>query len=187
MAILTYFDVFMCLLSYFQTMRIKNTLPKLNKLENKEQQTETFFDYTYSITRYHCNLCNNYKFPRVSHCSTCGECQYKMDHHCIWTQTCIGFRNQKSFYLFCLYMSIGVFQFWYFTIRVLFERDVPILQLVEPGVMILWVFTAFSAFFVGLMIIILFITHTVMGCTNYRTLDGMKTKKCCPIPFFTVN
>ncbi len=119
MAILTYFDVFMCLLSYFQTMRIKNKLPKLKNLANREEQTENFYDYTYSVTRQHCQACNNYKFPRVSHCSTCGECQYKMDHHCIWTQTCIGFRNQKTFYLFCFYMSIGVFQFWYFTFRVI--------------------------------------------------------------------
>lgn len=54
MAILTYFDVFMCLLSYFQTMRIKNKLPKLKNLANREEQTENFYDYTYSVTRQHC-------------------------------------------------------------------------------------------------------------------------------------
>jgi hypothetical protein len=81
-------------------------------------------------------------------------------------------------------MSIGVFQFWYFTFRVISYKTVPFFSLVEPGVMILWVFTAFSAFFVGLMIIVLLATHSVMAFTNYRTLDGMKTKKCCPIPFF---
>jgi len=46
-----------------------------------------------------------------------------MDHHCIWTQTCIGFSNQKSFYLFCMYMTMGVMQFWYFTVRVLKEKS----------------------------------------------------------------
>lgn len=54
----------------------------------------------------------------------------------------------------------------------------------EPGVCILWVITAFSAFFVGLMIVVLWITHSLMILTNFRTLDGMKTKECCPLPFF---
>lgn len=102
----------------------------------------------------------------------------------MWTQTCIGLRNQKCFYLFCLYMSLGVVQFWYFTYRVLSEgTTVPLLALAEPGVIILWAFTTFSAFFVGIMIVILCCNHTVMMFTNYRTLDAMKQKQMCPLPF----
>jgi palmitoyltransferase len=108
-----------------------------------------------------------------------------MDHHCIWTQTCIGYSNQKCFYLFCIYMTIGVLQFWYFTVRVLKERQLPIFDMMEPGVVILWVFTGLSAFFVGLMIVALAITHTLMVLTNFRTLDGMKTGKMCPLPFLS--
>lgn len=130
-----------------------------------------------------CEVCNYGKASRVSHCSTCRHCVYKLDHHCIWTQTCIGFRNQKSFYLFCFYMAIGVLQFWYFTIRTIKEVDQPILQVIEPGVLIIWLFTALAAFFVGLMILVLLGSHTFMILTNYRTLDGVKTGKCCPIPF----
>lgn len=33
MALLTYFDVFMCLLSYYRTIKIKNTPPKLSKID----------------------------------------------------------------------------------------------------------------------------------------------------------
>lgn len=81
-------------------------------------------------------------------------------------------------------MAIGVMQFWYFTVRVLREKTLPILEMMEPGVAIIWAFTAISAFFVGFMIIMLLISHTLMILTNYRTLDGMKTGKMCPIPFF---
>jgi hypothetical protein len=49
--------------------------------------------------------------------------------------------------------------------------------------MILWVFTGMSAFFVGIMIVMLFISHTLMVFTNFRTLDGMKTHQMCPLPF----
>jgi len=109
---------------------------------------------------------------------------YKMDHHCIWTQTCIGYSNQKCFYLFCVYMSIGVVQFWYFNVRIFNEKTVSIFSLVEPGVIILWFFTAFSAFFVGLMIMCLVVGHTAMMFTNFRTMDSMKQQKMFPIPFF---
>jgi hypothetical protein len=57
----------------------------------------------------------------------------------------------------------------------------------EPGVVILWVVTGFSAFFVGLMIVCLFIVHTMMALTNYRTLDGMKTGRMCPMPFVSTS
>lgn len=80
-------------------------------------------------------------------------------------------------------MAIGVLQFWYFTVRVLRERTLPILDMMEPGVAIIWALTAFSALFVGFMIIMLLISHTFMILTNYRTLDGMKTGKMCPVPF----
>lgn len=81
-------------------------------------------------------------------------------------------------------MALGVFQFWYFTYRVISERTGPFLQIVEPGVMILWAFTALSAFSVGMMIVTLSITHTIMMLTNWRTIDIMKSKTMCPIPFF---
>lgn len=84
-------------------------------------------------------------------------------------------------------MAIGVIQFWYFTVRVLNEKPKPVLEMMEPGVAIIWAITAFSALFVGLMIIMLFITHTLMILTNYRTLDGMKSGKMCPIPFLAVD
>jgi hypothetical protein len=183
MALLTYFDVFMCLLSYIQTIRIKNVPPKLAKLEAGKTSPDKFSDNYYSPTHKYCTICGNFKFPRVHHCSTCGVCQYKMDHHCIWTQTCIGYRNQKTFYLFCLYMTLGVFQFWYFTVRVLREKTVPFMALAEPGVLLLWVFTMFSALFVGLMIVMLFLSHTAMLLTNFGTLNAMETKGCCPLPF----
>lgn len=131
-----------------------------------------------------CEHCKYYKLPRVSHCSTCRTCIYKLDHHCMWTQNCIGFRNQKCFYLFTFYMSIGLVQFWYGSIMAFTQiyNKCYFFSHFEPGVYILWLITTFSATFVGIMIIALLFSHTMMIMTNFTTLTGMKTKKVCPIP-----
>ena len=139
------------------------------------------------LTARHCDKCKFYKLPRVSHCSTCGECIYKLDHHCMWTQTCIGHCNQRPFILFCFYMSIGVLQFWISTIRassiMIGGCESNFFGLFEPGIYILWALTCLSAGVVGMMIVGLTFSHGMMICTNFTTLDSMKQRRMPPIPF----
>lgn len=106
----------------------------------------------------------------------------------MWTQTCIGYNNQRPFYLFTMYMSFGVFQFWYSTARVVsvLSDQCRFFGAFEPGVYILWAITCISAGLVGLMIVMLWVGHTAMIMTNFTTLDSIKTKKTCPIPFLEV-
>jgi len=177
----------MCLWSYFQTYRIRNTVPKLSKLMSVDFIGNKIVDPKYLLTARHCDKCNYYKLPRVSHCSTCGECIYKLDHHCMWTQTCIGHCNQRPFIWFCIYMTIGVLQFWISTIRAVNimtgSCESTFFNVFEPGVYILWGITCFSAGVVGLMIVGLSISHGMMICSNFTTLDSMKKKTMPPLPF----
>lgn len=47
-----------------------------------------------------CDKCKVWKPDRTHHCSSCNRCCLKMDHHCPWFATCVGFKNQKFFVQF---------------------------------------------------------------------------------------
>ena len=55
-----------------------------------------------------CQNCKQPKPPRAHHCSVCNRCILKMDHHCPWIGTCVGYRNHKLFYLFLVYCFLGL-------------------------------------------------------------------------------
>ncbi|BFZ10296.1 hypothetical protein BsWGS_13335 [Bradybaena similaris] len=51
----------------------------------------------------YCQQCTLIKPDRCHHCSRCGVCVLKMDHHCPWINNCVGFHNYKYFLLFVFY------------------------------------------------------------------------------------
>lgn len=55
-----------------------------------------------------CKKCIAPKPPRTHHCSVCDKCILAMDHHCPWLNNCVGYYNARYFYLFMVYMVIGV-------------------------------------------------------------------------------
>ncbi|XP_047736465.1 palmitoyltransferase ZDHHC20-B isoform X1 [Hyalella azteca] len=54
----------------------------------------------------YCEKCCHIKPDRCHHCSVCGECVLKMDHHCPWVNNCVSFTNYKFFVLFLAYAFI---------------------------------------------------------------------------------
>ncbi|RUS76605.1 hypothetical protein EGW08_015647, partial [Elysia chlorotica] len=54
-----------------------------------------------------CKKCIAPKPPRTHHCSICGKCVLKMDHHCPWLNNCVGYYNHRYFLQFIFYMWLG--------------------------------------------------------------------------------
>lgn len=62
---------------------------------------------------HNCFKYQNYCRPAMSkHCSSCGGCVARYDHHCIWLRKCVGEKNYLEFLAF-LIVHLGLC--WYGT------------------------------------------------------------------------
>ncbi|KAM8823210.1 palmitoyltransferase ZDHHC23-B [Spinachia spinachia] len=46
-----------------------------------------------------CLVCRVARPPRAGHCRICGICVLRLDHHCVWINSCVGQTNHRSFLL----------------------------------------------------------------------------------------
>eukprot|EP00158_Paraphelidium_tribonemae_P002122 Partr_v1_DN25137_c0_g1_i4_m76565 putative zinc finger len=113
-----------------------------------------------------CRKCNGAPKPdRSHHCSICGTCVLKQDHHCPWINNCVGFYNQKFFLLFLLYSALLGFYVLFSIIGVLLNSDmgVSLLQVV--------ILAMVGAVF-GLSLAGFTIMHVTMVCANKTTIES---------------
>ena len=47
-----------------------------------------------------CPECEILRTSRSRHCTICGYCVERFDHHCPWINNCVGVNNHTSFYIF---------------------------------------------------------------------------------------
>ncbi|XP_053327527.1 palmitoyltransferase ZDHHC4 [Spea bombifrons] len=69
--------------------------------------------YEYDEVLYHrheqCHTCRLTKPARSKHCSVCGYCVQRFDHHCVWVNNCIGSLNIGYFLLYLFSLTLTVF------------------------------------------------------------------------------
>ncbi|XP_048396230.1 palmitoyltransferase ZDHHC23-B isoform X3 [Stegostoma tigrinum] len=46
-----------------------------------------------------CAVCKIIRPPRSGHCRICASCVQRLDHHCVWINSCVGESNHRAFIL----------------------------------------------------------------------------------------
>ena len=82
-------------------------------------------------------------------------------------------------------MTIGVVQFLWTTIALygIISQTCHLFGYLKTSVYVLWGLLVCLRGVVGLMIVGLSVGHSCMVMTNYTTLDSIKNRRGCPIPF----
>lgn len=119
-----------------------------------------------------CDKCKHVKPDRTHHCSVCGDCILKMDHHCPWVNNCISFTNYKFFLLFlvysliyCLFITLTTFEYFI----TLWNRDVR-----NTGNKFHILFLFFVAAMFAISLLSLFCYHCHLVANNRTTLEAFR-------------
>ncbi|KAM6977235.1 palmitoyltransferase ZDHHC23-B isoform 2-T2 [Aplochiton taeniatus] len=53
-----------------------------------------------------CSVCKVVLPARAGHCRICGVCVLRLDHHCVWINSCVGQANHRSFLMTLLFFLL---------------------------------------------------------------------------------
>jgi len=126
-----------------------------------------------------CHFCSKPKVVRSHHCSACGFCVLKLDHHCPWMMNCIGQNNQRYFMLFVT--------FAFLTAVLTSVLSVPILYYTQTDIKVFKISTLIGV--LGVFIFGVFLSWNwfvlLQGRTTIETFSKDSHKKSnCPIQDF---
>jgi hypothetical protein len=92
--------IFFLLSSYVKPGYVEQTLDMIEMLKignDKNIDLENF-----------CFYCKVIKSIKTFHCMICGKCVEKFDHHCVYINNCLGYRNHKYFILLIVFLILYV-------------------------------------------------------------------------------
>lgn len=150
------------------TRKLQLHIPQLIGPRNKDS-----IELDGNTTGY-CALCRQYKPVRTHHCSDCGMCCLKMDHHCVFLNNCVGFGNYKNFYLLSFWGSLLCI-FVFTTLLQVLIWQLSVGRTVPNSVQFLIV--CCFALVMGMGLIILFGFHTYIIVRGRTTIEQITWKE----------
>ena len=120
----------------------------------------------------YCEICSFPKVLRCRHCRKCGKCRLKMDHHCPWVMNCIGFYNQKYFFLFIAY---GFILLLLTSLSLLIISGMELYQGTVSGIVIIRVIFGGMFGILSLLLVTLLILHIYLITINQTTIEVMQS------------
>ncbi|XP_034025323.1 palmitoyltransferase ZDHHC23 [Thalassophryne amazonica] len=82
-----------------------------------------------------CPVCRVVRPPRAGHCRICSVCVLRLDHHCVWINSCVGQANHCSFLLTLVFFLLtSVYGISLVLQSVCPQRNLPTALLYCPGV-----------------------------------------------------
>lgn len=118
-----------------------------------------------------CGICNAPKPPRSHHCSTCRRCFLRMDHHCVWLDSCVGFGNYKFFFCLLFWATFMCGFIFGATLEVLIQQ-LAYSQL--EGVSVIWLIITVLAFALGVSTIMLLSYHCYLIVKGMSTIEHIE-------------
>lgn len=96
---------------------------RVTSTNEKTLVSEYAYDNLLYIENNNCKTCRILKPARSKHCSICGHCIARLDHHCVWINQCVGRGNHKEFLVFLL-VHIGLTMYGVYILGVILENEI---------------------------------------------------------------
>ncbi|KAI7458521.1 zf-DHHC-domain-containing protein [Hortaea werneckii] len=129
-----------------------------------------------------CKKCACVKPDRTHHCSSCGQCVLKMDHHCPWLATCVGLRNYKPFLLFLTYTSVFCWACFAVTSTWVWAEIMDDVKMEEGLLVVNVILLAVLAGVIGLVLTGFTAWHFYLAITGQTTIESLeKTRYLSPL------
>ncbi len=104
---------FIIVVIIYITLLIKSPAQTNIELVMEKEKYRIIPDYLLDSYPKFCEYCDNKrKFERSSHCRICNCCILRRDHHCNFINKCVGYNNNKLFFIYLIYQMIFAFIFF---------------------------------------------------------------------------
>lgn len=100
---------FFGILLYVQTTASDCTDPTVLAYKEHLKKQKKDENLEFPATDLYCYYCDSYVSDKAKHCRRCNRCVHKFDHHCIWLNNCVGYKNYDKFFALVFFAAITLF------------------------------------------------------------------------------